>query len=73
MKLDFKKACAKELEELKKHISPADKKAATDSKLVSRPTLDQYFRGEIIKIDTAMKMIKFFKKRIEERKRQLAA
>lgn len=68
---DFKKACAKELEKMVPHITAEDRQAAFDKKIVSKPTLQRYLQGDIVKIDLAMELITFFKRRIKARQRQL--
>jgi hypothetical protein len=57
---DLKKVCAQELAKLLPSITAKDRKEAEEKIPISRPTLDKYLAGKIVKIDTAINIIKFF-------------
>lgn len=61
--IDIKTMCAQRLQELSKNITLEDREDAQKKMPISRPTLDRYLKGEVIKIGTATRLIKFFDKR----------
>lgn len=71
MSIDLKKTCEQKLQALIPNITPDDKKEVVSLKIVSRPTLDKYLDGEIVKIDTATTLIDFFTNKVKTRLAQL--
>jgi hypothetical protein len=57
----------KKMDSLMPLITPQDKADLLKSKLVSRPTLEAYMKGEVVKVGTAHKIIDFFQSRIDAR------
>ena len=66
MTTDLKKVCAKELAKLMPGITTAMKAEAERELPISRPTLDKYLKGDIVKVETATKLIRFFRNKIKE-------
>lgn len=60
------------LRDMKDQLTRADRKAAIMDGY-SKSTLVQYLKGEGKALDTALDLIEYFKKRISQRKRTLAA
>lgn len=77
MTTDFKKVYQDKLSALLPLINADDKKEIVKQGIVSRPTLDSYLDGNIIKIEVAQQIIEFLSKRVNQRiakyKRQIAA
>jgi hypothetical protein len=67
MSNELKKVYQKKLEALLPLITVDDRKEIVEQKIVSRPTLDNYLAGNIVKIDTANTILEFFTKRINRR------
>lgn len=59
--------------ELVPEITATDRDMAQKELDLSEPTITRYLNGKAKKIDTALELIKFFKKRIADRERALAA
>ena len=70
---DIKITCGEKLESLVKNITVTDRTDAVTEIPISRPTLDRYLNGEIIKAETAIKLIRFFSNRITARMKELDA
>lgn len=51
-------------------ITPEDKKEAES--IVSRPTIDKYISGDIVKIETGEMLFNFFYERIQARAMKMA-
>lgn len=60
------------LSELRPLITTEDRKLAVKDLDLSDLTISRYLKGEAKKLDTAMKLIGLFRKRIEEREKALA-
>lgn len=77
MTTDLKKVYQDRLNALLPLINADDKKEITKQNIVSRPTLDDYLKGNIVKIEVAHKIIEFLSKRVNQRisryKKQIAA
>jgi len=54
---------------LSEGITPTDKAEAEAELPISKPTLDKYLNGEVVKIETAMKLITFFSQKVKERRK----
>jgi hypothetical protein len=61
------------LNELRPNVTSKDREDAQKKLDLSAPTVNRYLLGEAKNIDTAIRLIQFFKKRIEDRERELAA
>lgn len=59
------------LQDLDQNITKLDRKAALRELNVVEATVRRYLKGKGTDIDTALRIIDFFKKRIEERERKL--
>jgi ribosomal protein S20 len=59
------------LKELSANVSLKDKEDAIDELEISRPTIEKYLNGNVVKMDTADRLIKFFSKRIIKRMAEL--
>ena len=59
------------LTELARHVTADDRKAAINEFGYNRMTIRYYLKGQVNDIDIAMNMIRFFRKRIEERENEL--
>lgn len=70
--VDVKAMCAEKLLNISKNITVSDRSDSLQECDITRPTLDRYLRGDIVKIDTAMGLIKFFDKRISARVKELS-
>lgn len=68
---DVKTVCAEKLEVLSKNITSAEKIESLDIVGISRPTLDKYLNGDIVKIETATKLIQFFTGKVKDRLNEL--
>jgi len=55
------------LKQLSPNVSLLDKVGAQSELKISRPTIDKYLNGNVVKMDTADRLIKFFTKRINKR------
>lgn len=55
------------LAEMSRNITEEDRKACESSIKISMPSIKRYMIGQGRNLDTAMKLVKFFKKRISER------
>lgn len=55
------------------NISKTDKLEACVEHMLSQKTIDRYLSGDVRDLDTATKLIQFFKERISEREKTLAA
>ena len=64
---NVKKLLARELISLSKGITADEKLQAMDSVGISRPTLDKYLTGDIVKIDTATTLLEFLNKTVKAR------
>lgn len=62
--------CSEKLQALNKNITPQDKIAAGG--ICSRPTLDKYLSGDVVKIQTAIDLINFFEKKVNDRIKSLS-
>lgn len=69
---DLKTICAEKLGHLSNNITEKEKLEAQLSLPISRPTLDKYLKGDVIKIDTATQLIQFFTEKVNDRTRVLA-
>lgn len=74
---DLKQECSKTLKALSPNLTPVDKLNATTETGYSRPTVEKYLKGDVIKIEVATDLIKFFSgvvnKRIKELRKATAA
>lgn len=62
------------LQGLRKDVTTEDREAAINGlDGFSEPTISRYLNGEAKKIHKAMELIRFFKNRIADRERELAA
>lgn len=62
------------LQGLRKDVTTEDREAAMQElDGFSEPTISRYLNGEAKKIHKALELIRFFKKRIGDRERELAA
>jgi len=68
---DLKNQCSKKLIELSKSIESSDKSKAEKKLDLSRPTVDKYLSGDVFKISTATKLIKFFNGIVNKRTKEL--
>jgi predicted transcriptional regulator len=59
------------LKQLSPNVSLQDKADAKKAVGISRPTIEKYLNGNVVKMDTADKLIKFFSKRILRRVMEL--
>lgn len=64
---DIKTLCAERLLELRKYVTPKDKQSCREIKNYSRQTIDDYLKGNVNKIDTAMDLIEFFSPIVSKR------
>jgi hypothetical protein len=62
-----------QLSELAPNVSSRDKKDAAAQCEVSIMTIHRYLSNDVRELDTATKLIRFFKKRISDREKELAA
>jgi hypothetical protein len=58
---------------LKADISAEDREAAANELKLGSATVKRYLIGEVKKLDVALRLIRFFRGRIEKRERELAA
>lgn len=58
---------ARKLISLSKGITAEEKLQAMDNVGISRPTLDKYLTGDIVKIDTATTLLEFLNKTVKAR------
>jgi hypothetical protein len=65
--IDEKTIIADKLSAIKDSVTPADRAAAEAEIPISRPTLDKYLSGDIVKVDTGEKLLRFLAARIKER------
>lgn len=68
---DLKTMCAEKLELLSGNITTKEKLEAMINLPISKPTLDKYLKGDVIKIETATQLIQFFTEKVNERTRVL--
>ncbi len=68
---DLKTMCAEKLEFLSNNITPKEKAEAMVSLEISKPTLDKYLKGGMIKIETATKLIQFLTEKVNDRTKVL--
>lgn len=66
-------AANKTLSDLRLNVTASDRGAAQKELDLSEPTITRYLNGKAKQVDTAINLIKFFRKRIAERERELAA
>jgi hypothetical protein len=59
------------LKELYPNITATDRDEATKELELSEPTVNRYLTGHVKKVETAIDLIEFFKKRINEREKKL--
>ena len=64
---NVKDLLSKKLVTLSQGITIAERAEAEKEIPVSKPTLDKYLAGDIVKIDTALKLIEFFAKKVRAR------
>ena len=64
---DYTPTYIEKINALLPNIDVEDKVHAMQAADISRPTLDRYLKGEIIKQDTALKIIKVLTGRVNER------
>lgn len=64
---NVKELLAEKLINLSKGITADEKLQAMDSVGISRPTLDKYLTGDIVKIDTATTLLEFLNKTVQAR------
>ena len=62
---DIPKWCSDKLKALNNNVTPKDKVEA--EKHFSRPTIDKYLSGDVTKLQTAIDLIKFFDKKVNDR------
>jgi hypothetical protein len=60
------------LTELSGNVSTEDRKAAINEGILSEPHLIKYLKGNGTDLDTAMNLIRFIRKRIEGREKELS-
>lgn len=60
------------LKDMKKDLSAGDRKAARSELGLSGTTISEYLAGRIRDLDTATKLVVFFRKKIDNRKKLLA-
>jgi hypothetical protein len=60
------------LTELSGNVSTEDRKAAISEGILSEPHLIRYLKGNGTDLDTAMNLIRFIRKRIEDREKELS-
>ena len=65
--MDAKTILSTKLSALKDSVTPADRELAESELPISRPTMDKYLSGDIVKIDTGERLLLFLSKRIKER------
>jgi hypothetical protein len=68
---DLKTVCADKLVALNANITAEEKIEAVNILPISRPTLDKYLKGDVVKIGTATVMIKHFTGKVNERIKEL--
>lgn len=61
------------LTDLRLNITAKDRAAAQKELDLSEPTITRYLNGKAKRIEVAINLIKFFRERIAERERELAA
>lgn len=61
------------LTDLRLNITAKDRAAAQKELDLSEPTITRYLHGKAKRIEVAINLIKFFRERIAERERELAA
>lgn len=59
------------LVELSGNVSTSDRKAAISEGILSEPHLIRYLKGNGTDLDIAMSLVRFFRKKIEDREREL--
>jgi hypothetical protein len=64
---NVKELLAEKLIDLSKGITADEKIQAMESVGISRPTLDKYLTGDIVKIDTATTLLEFLNKTVQAR------
>lgn len=67
MNANTKKVLSKRLVEIAEEVTVSDRQDAEIKIPISRPTLDKYLSGDIVKIDTATKLVQFFSEKIKAR------
>jgi hypothetical protein len=70
--MDLKQQCSKKLIKLAANITNEDKDNAEKEIPVSRPTLDKYLKGDVVKLDIAVKLIKFLSARVKKNQKSIA-
>jgi hypothetical protein len=73
MATDLKKAFSKKFLELKPNITGPDKLEAAETLNISRPTIDKYLNGIVVKLDIAESLYTFFSAKVNQRKDLIAA
>ena len=68
---NLKETCSEKLALLSTNIDASDKLEAKRKLNLSMPTIDKYLSGDIIKIDTAVKLIGFFTRIVKKRTKDL--
>ena len=70
---DYKTFCTDKIAALLPNITQADKLHTQKNIPISQPTLDKYLRGDITKLDTAIKIIEVLTGRVNDRYKELKA
>lgn len=52
---------------LNKNVTPEERAEAEKVIEISRPTLEKYLSGDIVKIETATRLVKFLNKKVQKR------
>lgn len=73
MATDLKKQFSKKLQELKPNVTGSDKLEAEKTLRISRPTIDKYLNGVVVKLDIAEPLYTFFSAKVNQRKDLIAA
>lgn len=60
------------LTDLAINVSSHDRKAIVDEGILSEPHMIKYLKGNGTDLDTAMNLIRFIRKRIEDREKELS-
>ena len=70
---DFKTIYNERIVQLSNNISAADKLHAIKTVPISQPTLDKYLKGNLVKLDTAAKLIEVLTERVNDRYKDMKA
>lgn len=68
-----KEVCGKELQDLRKHLLPIDRKKAVAAFKINYVTVSRYVNGKVGNLSLGIKMLNFFLKRIQKRANELKA